>query len=568
MTSEHQALYRRYRPKNFAGIIGQEHITTILRRQVANETTAHAYLFCGTRGTGKTSTARIFARALNCRTPKDGEPCGTCDICTSPEEALAVDIVELDAASHNGVDDIRDIRDKAGYAPALCRYKIYIIDEAHMLSNQAFNALLKTLEEPPGHVKFILATTEPAKLPATILSRCQRYDFKRVPQKRIEDLLMGILNEEGRSATPEAVRVIATAAEGSVRDSLSILDQCLFTTEGILTEGEIVKTLGTFDQQALRMMIDQMHRGEIMAPLQAVQNAYDDGKDLAAVARDLLTALCDEMMSHPAGQAQAFYTRAISILGETVNTLRITTQQRAILSAALVRIVYIEPAIDSEAILQRIERLETALAQGMPDKTSAMQKKTCTVQAEASPEQKENSALEDLPPWEETIPEEPPVVWEDPAPYMHKEFIAENPDSNVLRGELHIFPEAEIDAVDAEAGEIEKDITPVQMPGDGMACYRKFLSFMQKNCVPAYSILKKGQFKGVEEDEAIISFEPKDELAIHMLKIPSNETIIKSALAESFGKQLRVRYVVAQFEEPELLRKARKELDFDIEIVD
>ena len=188
------ALYRKYRPRRFADMVGQEHITRVLKRQIETGQTAHAYLFCGARGTGKTSAAKILARAMNCLNPMDGEPCGTCAVCAMGDVALSTDILEIDAASNNGVDEIRDLRDKINFAPTVCRYKVYIIDEVHMLSTGAFNALLKTLEEPPAHAKFILATTEAGKIPATILSRCQRFDFKRIPQPLIEGYLLSLIH--------------------------------------------------------------------------------------------------------------------------------------------------------------------------------------------------------------------------------------------------------------------------------------------------------------------------------------------------------------------------------------
>ena len=233
------ALYRKFRPQTFESVIGQEHIVRTLKNQMKTGRVSHAYLFCGTRGTGKTSTAKIFARAINCTNPTaDGEPCNECAVCKDILAGRSVNVIEIDAASNNGVDNIREIREEVKYPPTQGKYKVYIIDEVHMLSAAAFNALLKTLEEPPAHVIFILATTDPQKVPATILSRVQRFDFRRITTETIAQTLMGYLKEEGQQATPEAVRYVAHLGDGSMRDSLSILDQCLafFSGEEVTLE--------------------------------------------------------------------------------------------------------------------------------------------------------------------------------------------------------------------------------------------------------------------------------------------------------------------------------------------
>ena len=224
----HKALYRVYRPKNFNDVIGQEHIVRTLKNQIENNNVGHAYLFCGTRGTGKTSTAKIFSRAVNCTNLHNDEPCNECENCREILEDKTMDVVEIDAASNNSVDDIRELRENVKYSPAKSKYKVYIIDEVHMLSQGAFNALLKTLEEPPSYVIFILATTEPHKIPATILSRCQRFDFKRVTVKDISSRMKYICEKEGIEADEKALNLIARNSQGEIRDALSILDQCIY----------------------------------------------------------------------------------------------------------------------------------------------------------------------------------------------------------------------------------------------------------------------------------------------------------------------------------------------------
>ena len=229
----YQALYRVWRPKTFSEMVGQEAIVRTLRNQVMSGRIAHAYLFCGSRGTGKTSAARILTRAINCETPRDGDPCGECASCKTIDSGASFDVYEMDAASNSRVEEIRELLEKVDYPPQFGKYKVYIIDEVHMLSNAAFNALLKTLEEPPEYMVFILATTEPQKLPSTILSRCQRYDFGRYSEEQIAGHLKKVVEQSGETAEPEALELVARAAEGGMRDALSILDMCMGSGEKI-----------------------------------------------------------------------------------------------------------------------------------------------------------------------------------------------------------------------------------------------------------------------------------------------------------------------------------------------
>ncbi len=238
------ALYRKFRPLKFEDIVGQEHITKTLKNQVMAGRVGHAYLFNGTRGTGKTSAAKVLARAVNCLNPQNGEPCNECEICKAALAGTLTDIVEMDAASNNSVEDVRIIRDEVNFLPTLAKYRVYIIDEVHMLSTGAFNALLKTLEEPPAHVKFILATTEPQKLPATILSRCQRFDFKKISDENIEKRLKYICDESKIEATNEALKIIAVLSEGAMRDALSILERCIQEGNDKIDENLVKELVG------------------------------------------------------------------------------------------------------------------------------------------------------------------------------------------------------------------------------------------------------------------------------------------------------------------------------------
>lgn len=284
----YQALYRQWRPKVFEDIVGQDHITTTLKNQIKAGNISHAYLFSGTRGTGKTSTAKIFARAVNCAELNNLNPCNSCSICEGILSDSIMDVIEIDAASNNGVDHIRELRESVKYPPSKGNYKVYIIDEVHMLSTGAFNALLKTLEEPPKHIIFILATTEPQKLPATILSRCQRFDFRPVKHKAIMEHLMHICNSIGLNFEEKAIEVVATNGNGSLRDSLSILEQCISFSSGDLTYEVVTTTLGITSEEFLYIMADAIITKKTSEALRLVQQAIKEGKDVQQLIKDLI----------------------------------------------------------------------------------------------------------------------------------------------------------------------------------------------------------------------------------------------------------------------------------------
>ena len=274
------ALYRKFRPLNFSEMVGQEHITRTLRNQVIEKRVGHAYLFNGGRGTGKTSAAKILARAVNCLNPKDGEPCNECEICKAILSGSLTDVVEMDAASNNSVEDIRAIRDEVNFLPTRAKYRVYIIDEVHMLSTGAFNALLKTLEEPPEHVKFILATTEPQKLPATILSRCQRFDFKRISNEDIIKRLEIVCKESNMEATKGALAIIAALSEGAMRDALSILERCVQDGENKIDEDKIKDLVGIPKVTFVNGIIQAILEYDVDKALESVEQVLNEGKDI------------------------------------------------------------------------------------------------------------------------------------------------------------------------------------------------------------------------------------------------------------------------------------------------
>ena len=298
-TIAYKALYRQWRPRDFEGLIGQEHVGVTLKNAIVTGRISHAYLFTGPRGTGKTSTAKVLAKALNCETGPTENPCNRCRSCEMVNDGSAMDVYEIDAASNRGIDEIRDLRENVKFSPAQSRYKIYIIDEVHMLTNEAFNALLKTLEEPPAHVVFVLATTEPHKIPATILSRCQRYDFRRVGLKELADHLAHIARESGIAATPEALRLIALQADGGVRDAVSILDQCSVLGDDGVTETEVRELLGLVGQESVYGLFAAVAACDGAQGLSVLEEQMLRGKD----ARQLLLELagyCRSLMLYRA----------------------------------------------------------------------------------------------------------------------------------------------------------------------------------------------------------------------------------------------------------------------------
>ncbi|MBO5534949.1 MAG: DNA polymerase III subunit gamma/tau [Clostridia bacterium] len=387
----YQALYRRYRPAKFQDFVGQEAIIKTLKSQVMSGRIAHAYLFCGTRGTGKTSAAKVFARAINCETPEDGEPCGHCAICQSLQEDSTLDVLEIDAASNNGVEEIRDLRDKVKYPPAVGRYRVYIIDEVHMLSQGAFNALLKTLEEPPAHAKFILATTEPQKLPATILSRCQRFDFGRIPLVKIAARLEEAIQTEKIPYEKTAVERIARAAEGGMRDAWSITDMCmgyaLENTEG-LSDSLVREILGSSDRSTLFDFAEAVIAGDSAAVLAKIDDVMRSGKEIQVFQKDvsshfralLMTFVCGkeacaQVLEVTQEDADAYYAQAakttqlrlmriMNLFLQAEADMRWSSQPRFAVENAALRACLPEESLQLEAMRERLDELERKIQSG------------------------------------------------------------------------------------------------------------------------------------------------------------------------------------------------------------
>lgn len=415
------AFYRRYRPRLFSEVIGQEPIIQTLKNQVASGHVSHAYLFCGSRGTGKTSTAKILARAINCQSPIEGEPCGQCPVCRMSEEELAVDILEIDAASNNGVDEIRDLREKVRYAPAVGKYKVYIIDEVHMLSTGAFNALLKTLEEPPAHAVFILATTETHKLPATILSRCQRFDFKRLPESLLVQQMEKVLSEEGIQADRQALALIASQAQGGMRDALSLLDQCAGMSGGEITLEKAQHVLGAAGSDQVERMAQSIADRQVRQTLAQLQQIYDNGADLSVFVREMIDYYRERMIECAEQAEGQWAMEAMLLLAQAETDMKLSPRPKTQLEAALVKLCVPKMSQGEVQLLKRIEALEKAVQHGqqMPAiRRSSPMVETMQAEEQAPPWEEVPPPEEDLPPWEQLAP---PPLPKEPAPKKQKE---------------------------------------------------------------------------------------------------------------------------------------------------
>ena len=351
------ALYRKFRPTKFSEIVGQEHITRTLRNQIIANRVGHAYLLTGGRGTGKTSAAKILARAINCLNPQDGEPCNECEICKAAIQGSLTDIVEMDAASNNSVEDIRSIREEVNFLPTVAKYRVYIIDEVHMLSVGAFNALLKTLEEPPEHVKFILATTEPQKLPATILSRCQRFDYKKISPENVKLRLDYICKESNINITDEALKTISILAEGAMRDGLSILERCVQEGEDLIDEDKVKELVGIPKVEYINKIVNSVTDGNVDETLQNIDVVISDGKDLNNLIWEIIKYVKDILVYKSSGKLSLYneeelskikeisdksskeqLLRMIYSLSELASDLKMTTQKTIMLEVGIMKL--------------------------------------------------------------------------------------------------------------------------------------------------------------------------------------------------------------------------------------
>lgn len=492
------ALYRKYRPSRFSEMVGQEYVIKTLRSQVKTGRISHAYLFCGLRGTGKTTAAKIFAAAINCPSAaQTGEPCLECDTCRTLAQQSNLDIIEIDAASNNGVDQIRELRDKVVYPPQHGKYKVYIIDEVHMLTGSAFNAMLKTLEEPPSHAVFILATTEPQKLPSTVLSRCQRFDFKHISTDKIVARLKTVLDSVGADADENALRLIASVADGGMRDALSLADMCLSyeTERPQLTYETTLEVLGTTDRSFLFDFADALIASNAAAAMEALDRAATSGKNLNVFLRELMSHLRDVLLIQVCKQncaellacdnetyarleAQAkkcspeTLMRAVDMLSETETQLRLHSRPRILLELALLRICRTaDEKGNYEAAVARIDALEQRVAKGVP----AAPVKTA------------------------------PVIKETTAPQPEKE-----------------APKPNITVEDAKV-------------------YTELMRIIKKERIALLAMLKACNGGAVQGETFVLEFPPDADIFIDALNRPQNKGFIEEALERLTGRKLALR---------------------------
>jgi len=417
----YQAIYRRWRPKVFDDVVGQKHITTTLKNQVMNSSCAHAYLFCGTRGTGKTSTAKILARAVNCLNPQGGNPCNECEICKGLLDESILDVIELDGASRNKVENIREIIDDVMFLPSTARKKVYIIDEVHMVTQQAFNALLKTLEEPPAHVMFILATTELNKVPITVLSRCQQFDFRRITNADIAGRMGEILTADGFTYDDAALSLIAELGDGSMRDSLSVLDKCVGAIDSHLSFDTVTNVTGIADNEVMYELASSVAKGDTAKALIKIDEIIEKGKELGLFAERFIKYLRDILMVKVTNKPEIFLNtsvenaqriddlsvefskerlvRSIELMCDAYANTRASTAVRTVYEMALVKMCEPDTQDSTDALLDRIAVLEEKLAKGDFVVTKP-----------------QSAANDDSPPWDEDKKPQPKAEKAPPKP--------------------------------------------------------------------------------------------------------------------------------------------------------
>lgn len=545
----YQALYRTYRPERFGQMAGQKHITTILMNQVREGQPSHAYLFCGSRGTGKTTTARILAKAINCLHPENGEPCLACDSCRTAAGQNA-DIIEIDAASNNSVENVRDLISQAQFAPLQLKYRVFIIDEVHMLSGSAFNALLKTLEEPPEHVVFILATTEPQKLPATIISRCQRFDFHRLTVPEIIGYMQYILKADGASVEPDGLRIIARAADGGMRDALSLLDQCLSFCGGQVTARDVQNVLGIMDEDFLFDMADTLLSGDAKGALTSLDQVVRQGRDMAVFAGELaghmralllakacgdcadLLAVTADRMARYQKQAQkhpnARILYAMEQLMRVQSDMRYFPSPRMLLETVLVRIA--QPVDDGsvEALSARLALLENKLKEleqhGLPAAPSAPAPAASAYDEDYLPEP---------PPEEGYLPEE---TYDAPTAVPEPPTAAPAPMAPVAPK-----PEPKPQRAPEPKPEAPKPASQPAAAGDADALWKQVLARVQKVNAFVRQLAAYGQATDLTEDQLTVSFPAEYAGKLKMLNSRSVAVIQGELDALRPGVQLLLR---------------------------
>ena len=570
----YQALYRKWRPKTFSDVVGQEHVTETLQRQVAEGRLSHAYLFTGTRGTGKTTCAKILAKAVNCEHPENGNPCNKCQSCLGIESGGFLDVMELDAASNNGVDHVRALRDEAIYSPAQVKKRVYIIDEVHMLSIAAFNALLKILEEPPEHLMFILATTELHKVPATILSRCQRFAFRRILPREIVGRLNYIAEQEGIDLRPDGAELLAHIADGALRDALSLLDQCA-AAGGTIDSAAVLDALGLAGNLQTAQLMDCVLRRDTKAALLLLHRLYGSGKDVGAVLGELSALARDLLISKtaPEGGAalltggydsqtmdgllrQADSARLIAIcttLQRTAADMNVSVNRRTDAELCLLKLCDETLSGDLSAINARLARLEQQMATGVryaAAEGTAQAEKPAPAKTAAKPTAVEDEAP---PPWEDSVPASADGSFDDAPPPYGEPAEPERPQSATTAP----APQAAEPKAEASAPTGDSDIWLALMES-----YKNRLTPDKRAFV--------GQADGRLANGVLTVYCPTA-VTKAMLDTEAVAAVLREVTGQSVGQAIAVRFVVGEPEDgkkrdkfQDLLRMGSKFDNFNI----
>ena len=550
---------RKWRPASFEEVIAQDHITTTLKNALRSGRIAHAYLFSGPRGVGKTTTARILARAINCVDGPTPTPCGECPICEHIGSGKSLDVIEIDGASHRGIDEIRELREAVRYAPTESKYKVYIIDEVHMLTTEAFNALLKTLEEPPEHVVFIFATTEPHKIPATILSRCQRFDFRRISTDHIVQRLSGIAEKEEIQVDPDALFLLAKKADGALRDAESLLDQLASFEEGRISPELVEEVLGLVDRDILFGLTDAMVRHDAKASLELVDRALDEGRDPDEFAlslmehfRNLLFTKIDDGRAHidllesdrpRYEETSAMFTeedllRILQMLSDLTTDLGRSSQPRLRLELAMVKLAKLEPTVQLETLLRKLAALEERVAG----------------RATQAPLSSEPDVSPPAVPQGESRPEERTKPSDVSPPAVPQE--KSRPEERTKPSEEKAAPASEEKAPPVEpAPQRPQETDPPQTappasPGVGIEPtfehvrnqWSSVVAQVRGTKISLGTFLSEGKPKEIVEDLLHIAFGETN--SFHASQVMKNKDIVEKVLAEVFSRRLRIQCVL------------------------